>query len=177
MRHQSLFPEDAPVVERDAVFSPCATWRYRLHRKIGPGIRAAICMVNPSIASGEREDPTSTKLLGFGERGAIGAWDVVNLAAGVTTDVRGLRDMADPVGPDNDMHIREAFAAAQLHVVAWGVNAKLPVHLRTRWKRVLSIAGDLNVRLFCWGVNTDGHPKHPLMLAYSTPLQEWRPPT
>jgi hypothetical protein len=27
--------------------------------------------------------------------------------------------------------------------------------------------------LECWGRNTDGSPKHPLMLSYSTPLEKF----
>jgi hypothetical protein len=61
--------------------------------------------------------------------------------------------------------------------VAWGPLGKLPPPLRTRWRDVVAIADRVGCRLMCWGTAQDGQPRHPLMLAYSTPLIEWRRPS
>lgn len=166
-----LFPTSS------AIFSPCRTWRYRLEREVGgSGPILAGIMVNPSIAGEEENDPTIVKWFGFARRMNARRFIIGNLAAGVTTDVRGLREIPDPIGPDNDRHIEQILHDADIHIAAWGPTTKLPAHLRTRWRAVVAIADRVGCQLLCWGTAQDGQPRHPLMLAYSTPLVEWMRP-
>jgi hypothetical protein len=59
-------------------------------------------------------------------------------------------------------------------ICAWGPLAKLPPRLRGRWREVVALAA--GKPLWCLGTSADGQPRHPLMLRYTTPLVEWKPP-
>lgn len=161
-----------------ATISPCGLYRYRLERHglSGAGGVAWI-MVNPSTADATDDDHTIRKVVGFTER-LGGGWAVVgNKFAYRATDVRALRTAADPRGPENDAHLAEIMAAAPTVIVAWGPLSKLPDSLRRRWRTVCGIADRVGVKLMCLGTAQDGHPRHPLMLAYDTPLVEWKRPS
>lgn len=158
-----------------AVFSECGTYRYRLERWLGgDGPTAAICMVNPSTAGAETNDHTITKVLGFGRQFGFGRFIVVNKCAYKATDVKELKTAVDPIGPENDLHIRAAFKEADIHIVAWGSLSKLPPQLRTRWKDIVSIADECGAKLQCLGVTNSGDPLHPLMIGYDRQLIEWK---
>lgn len=160
-----------------AIFSPDRKYRYRLDREIQPeGIVAAIIMVNGSDAAEEKNDPTITKVIGFGKKLGWRRGIVGNLFGAVSTDIKGLRTFSDPIGPDNDRHLAEIIDAADITVVGWGALAKLPEVLRKRWIDVIRMLDERNRKPFCLGVNDDGHPKHPLMTGYDVPLTAWNAP-
>lgn len=162
-----------------AIFSPCGTFRLRLDRDIDPlldGIVAALCGVNPSTADAEKNDQTIRKDIGFGR---IHGWRriiKINEFSHVATDVTELRDVPDPIGPDNDRYIEEAIREADVFVPCWGPLTKLPKRLRTRWREVVTIAERIGKPILCFGTAQDGQPRHTLTLAYSTPLVPWSPP-
>ena len=162
----------------DAVISSCGHYRYRLDRR-GSGLdcsTAMVTMVNPSTADHRRNDHSITKITGLTARSGIGGFVVANKFAFRATEVKELRQCGDPIGPDNLLHLREMFALADRHIVAWGSLAKLPKHLRTQWLVIVALAKVEGVDLWCWGTCKDGQPAHPLMLAYDTPLVKWEPP-
>lgn len=160
-----------------AVISDCGLYRYRLERHALAGAGAvAWIMVNPSTADATQDDATIRKVIGFSERMGAG-WAVVgNKFAWRATDVRELKTARDPVGPDNDDHLAQIMRDAAQVIVAWGPLAKLPPHLRRRWYKIAHIAEALGKPLMCFGTANDGHPRHPLMLAYDTPLIPWKRP-
>ncbi|RIJ15972.1 DUF1643 domain-containing protein [Henriciella mobilis] len=162
-----------------AVFSPCGLYRHRLDRKVADtGPVVAVPGVNPSTADAEKNDATIRKDIGFGQRLGWGRIIKPNKFQLCATDVRELRDAADPIGPYADEYLYSIFKEADLVVPAWGPLAKLPRPLRQRWRRVVHIAQDAgHDTLWCFGTAQDGQPRHTLMLAYSTPLTPWRPPT
>lgn len=162
---------------RSAVISDCGLYRLRLDRDLEiPGKTAWLCAVNPSDADGSIDDATIRKDVGFSARLGIGRFIKVNKFALRSKDVKALRTAVDPVGPENDAYIRQTMREADIHIVCWGPLSKLPPNLRNRWRRVVEIAREEGVTLMCWGTAQDGHPRHPLMLAYDTPLVEWRAP-
>jgi hypothetical protein len=159
-----------------AVISPCGRYRYRLERE-GPGEgRTVVIMVNPSTADAEQDDATVRKLKGFGARNGWGRIIVGNLFAYRATDVLELAKVDDPIGPDNDAELRRICYGARQTIVAWGPVSKVPKPIRERWRDVWEIISCYpSVR--CIGEPAkDGHPKHPLMLAYDTPIVPWHPP-
>lgn len=160
-----------------AIISPCAAYRYRLDRHIAnTGEWAAVIMVNPSTADAETDDATIRKLRGFGERNGWVRVVVGNLFAYRSTDVRQLATAHDPIGPENDQHLDDIMTEADLIVFAWGPMSKLPKRLRTRWRAVYEMARYLGKPILSIGKPAkDGHPCHPLMLAYATELQPWSP--
>lgn len=161
-----------------AVFSPCASYRYRLERRIslfGPTV--AVIMVNPSVADAELDDPTIRRVVGFAKKHAWGRVIVGNVFARRSADVRMLRNVRDPVGPHNLEHLRSIFEESQAALFAWGSLAKLPPPLREVWRQVWDSAESAGLPIYCLGLARDGHPRHPLMLSYSAELATWQPPT
>ncbi len=162
---------------RRVVFSDCGLFRYLLEHEFGgDGPVISLGMVNPSLADGRKNDPTMTKVDGFATR--LGASKVIvwNPFARIAKDVRDLRHVDDPIGPENDAYIAQAVKGADIHIVGWGPLAKLPKPLRNRWRSVVDVLNDVGAKPMCWGTAQDGHPRHPLMLAYATPLVPWVSP-
>ena len=162
-----------------AIISDCGQYRYRLGRFASPhAITTAIIMVNPSTADADTDDATIRKLRGFGERNRWGQIIIGNLFAYRATDVRELGKVDDPVGPDNDDHLRRILAAADQVVCAWGPIAKQPRNRRNRYLDVLGLIHGTGLEPMCIGGPAKcGHPKHPLMLPYSSPIMPWPPAT
>jgi hypothetical protein len=159
-----------------AVISECGRYRYRLERD-GPGEgRTVVIMVNPSTADAEQDDATIRKLKGFGARNQWGRIIVGNLFAYRATDVRELATADDPVGPENDAELRRICYNAKQVIVAWGPVSKVPKRLRERWRQVWELIQCYPPVLSIGEPAKCGHPKHPLMLAYDTPLIEWTAP-
>lgn len=161
-----------------AIISDCGLYRYRLDRFASPHATVtAIIMVNPSTADAAEDDATIRKLKGFGARNQWGHLIVGNLFAYRSTDVRALGKVADPVGPENDDHLIHIMAKADQVVFAWGPITKQPKHVRSRWMDVAAIAHGTGLDPVCIGhVAKCGHPKHPLMLPYSSEILAWRRP-
>ena len=160
-----------------AVISDCGRYRYRLERHALSGAGAvAWIMVNPSTADALQDDATIRKVIGFSERLGFGWLIVGNKFAYRATDVRELKSAAHAIGPENDDHLRSILADAQTVIAAWGPLAKLAAPHRRRWMTVERLAKEAGKSLMCLGTAADGHPRHPLMLAYDTPLVEWKAP-
>jgi hypothetical protein len=140
------------------------------------GPTVALVGVNPSTADELLDDATIRKDLGFAQRHGWRRIIKANKFAYRATDVRELRTAADPIGPENDRYLREIFAEADLIVPCWGPLAKLPASLRDRWRSVSGMMTESGKPVRCFGTAKDGQPRHTLMLPYSTPLIEWRPP-
>ncbi len=165
------------LMKRRVVFSDCGLYRYLLEHDFGgSGPVISLGMVNPSLANGEDNDQTMTKVDGFCIR--LGASKVIvwNPFARIAKDIRDLRYVDDPIGPDNDAHIARAVQGADIHIVAWGPLSKLPKPLRNRWRSVVDVLSAAGAKPMCWGTALDGQPRHPLMLAYATPLVPWEAP-
>lgn len=165
------------LMTRRAVFSECGLFRYLLEHDFGGvGPVISLTMVNPSDANGEQNDATMTRVDGFAVRMGASKVIVTNKNALVAKDVRALRSALDPIGPENDAYIAQAIRGADIHIVAWGPLSKLPKPLRSRWRDVTNVLLSAGANPMCWGTALDGQPRHPLMLAYSTPLVPWSAP-
>jgi hypothetical protein len=136
-------------------------------------------MLNPSTADAHADDPTIRKCMGFARRwGMSGIW-VVNLFALRSTDPAGLLDAPDPIGPENNDWVRAAIEYDR-PVFAWGATggARVAKLVASRTVRILEIAREAEGadEPMCLGRTKNGHPRHPLMLAYSTPLDRFEVP-
>lgn len=149
-----------------AILSPCGAYRWVLGRDGPGGGFTTIIGVNPSTADAENDDQTIRKVRGFGERYGWGGILMGNLFAFRATDVKALRDIEDPVGPENDAYLRLMIGASKQVVVAWGRLDKQPLRWRRRWRIPVSIAEELGKPVLCLAICQDGHPMHPLMLDY-----------
>lgn len=165
------------LMTRRAVFSECGLFRYLLEHDFGgPGPVISLTMVNPSEADDDKNDPTMTRVDGFAARMGASKVIVTNKNALVAKDVRALRSVPDPVGPENDAYIAQAIRGADVHIVAWGPLSKLPKPLRNRWRSVVDVLLAAGAKPMCWGTAQDGQPRHPLFVAYATPLVPWSAP-
>ncbi len=126
-------------------------------------------MLNPSTANAEMDDPTVRKCQGFATRLGYRRLVIVNLFAFRATKPADLLGVNDPVGPDNDSHIRYAIMTSEIVVVAWGAHRAA----RSRVADFLRIVGP-HQPLSCLGHTKDGSPRHPLMLPYASELVNWK---
>lgn len=143
-----------------ALFSVCGKYRYTLSRDLGePSKRVAFCMLNPSTATEDVDDPTIRRCIRFAQSWGFGWLDVVNLYAWRATDPSALRKTSDPVGEHNDAYIVRIAAGAQRVVCAWGVNV-----LGGRDQAVLELLESTAPRpeVVALALTKAGHPKHPL---------------
>lgn len=168
-QQMELIPGGLRNMTRVALFSMCKTWRYRLIRAWeATGPKAVWIMLNPSIADGARDDPTTTQNVRRMEALGYGRYEAVNLFAAVGTDPKILTTMLDPVGPDNDGAIMTAIADADLIVVAWGRGGEL----HGRAADVLAMLR--GCELWCLGKNNDGSPRFPRAVSSGNPLERYQ---
>src|SRR4028119_2392792 len=91
---------------RGAIFDPTRTYRYALWRTwdaARPPV--AFVLLNPSTADARRDDPTIRRCANFARTWGFGGLEVVNLFAFRATHPTDLKCAADPVGPQNDVHL------------------------------------------------------------------------
>lgn len=167
---------------KTADISPCGTYRYLLTRWWGDPEQTnrmrqrspLFVMLNPSTADATNDDHTIIKCRGFAEYWGYEGIKVVNLYAHRTRWPRELKAAGYPVGPRNKPVVTtEVMTAFRLNapiVLAWGGNAEPEGTLRFfGWLR--DLPGDDDIPMTCLGTTKSGEPKHPLMLAYKTPLE------
>lgn len=122
--------------------------------------------LNPSTADETKDDPTLRKCIGFAKRWGYGAMCMTNLFAFRATDPREMKRQLEPVGGENEPHIRRIAKEAGLVVAAWGVHGthgNMDMNLK-RWM------AEMEIPLKCLRLTKHGHPEHPLYVPYETPL-------
>lgn len=159
----NLFPD----IGRDAVFSPCKRYRYRLTREWGPGDKVGFLMLNPSTADCSVDDPTIRRCIRFASSWGFDGIEVCNLFAWRATDPLQLRSVTDPVGPENDEYLHQLPSRVRIMVVAWG-NFR---HDQDRADQVLGRLPECDMR--CLGQNNNLSPRHPLYVPANAPLMEF----
>ncbi len=157
---------DAPSV---ALYSDCLRYRYALTRTWGDGRRVLFVMLNPSTATEIQNDPTVERCERRARALGFGAFRVTNIFAWRDTDPRKMRAATDPVGPENDAAILEGANWADQIVCAWGTHG---AHLN-RGAAVEALLRRSGCVLHHLGLSKDGHPKHPLYIAYSQQPELW----
>lgn len=129
--------------------------------------------INPSDAGATEDDPTSALCTQFAKREGANGLVMVNPHPGITKDPSELPRMLLPYGCDDD-NWAAIDAALCLNGVAfvagWGKGVAGLASWRDRIDRVKRIAADVGRELVCFGINSDGSPRHPSRLAHSTPL-------
>ncbi|MDX1743083.1 MAG: DUF1643 domain-containing protein [Ruegeria sp.] len=158
---------DAPST---AVYSDCEKYRYSLTRIWDPeGRKALFVMLNPSTATEVQNDPTVERCERRARALGFGAFQVTNIFAWRDTDPRKMRAAADPVGPENDAAILDGADWADQVIAAWGTHG---AHLE-RGPAVETLLRGTGLPLFHLGLTKEGHPKHPLYIAYTQQPEPW----
>jgi hypothetical protein len=157
-----------------AVYSDCERYRYLLTRVWQPsGRKALFFMLNPSTATEVQNDPTVERCERRARALGFGAFRVCNIFAWRATDPRDMRAAADPVGPANDAAIVESCGwtdgGTDQIICAWGTHG---AHL-ARGPQVEALLRGTGQALYHLGLSKDGHPKHPLYIAYAVQPARW----
>ena len=161
---------DAPST---ALYSDCERYRYALTRTWDDrGGKVLFVMLNPSTATEVQNDPTVERCERRARTLGFGAFRVCNIFAWRATDPRVMRAQDDPVGPGNDAAIIEGADWADTVVCAWGTHG---AHL-ARGARVEALLRTTGKPLFHLGLSKDGHPRHPLYIAYAHQPEPWPAP-
>ena len=153
------------------ILSECGAYRYTLTRVIPQPIRwvkpILFILLNPSTANAVIPDPTSTRCVEFAKSWGGTSLTIVNLFALRATYPEDLLTHPDPIGPDNDKHIKEQIAEHALGkiVLGWGANK----FARSRAADVLTL---LDGRGLCLHQNKDKSPRHPLYIKGNAELKE-----
>ena len=147
------------------IFSADRKYRYLLIHRWEPQLSERPCMwigLNPSIADESRLDHTLTRIRSLSSAMGFNTFYMTNLFGLVSTDLKAMKRHPEPVGKDNDHHIRRIAAKIPTIFIAWGTHG----HHRNRDQKVLQLLAQVGrTDLSCFGVNKDGSPTHPLYLS------------
>jgi hypothetical protein len=143
------------LVNKNATFSDCRKYRYALSRTWN-GKKKTILFIglNPSTADEKIDDPTIRRCINYAQNWGYGSLLMVNLFAYRATLPTELKNVKNPIGNDNDLHILELSKKADLAVAAWGNEGTL----LNRDKEIKKILPNL----MCLKINKSGQPAHPL---------------
>jgi len=155
-------------MRRSAVISPCGLYRYELRRVWDDSLPVlVVCMLNPSTANHEREDPTLLALIHFARLWGYGALLIVNLYAFRSPSPDVMMKAGHAVGPDNGLHMTNALVIANNRgrgqlLAAWGNGGKIDFGHGDREAWFKARARNNMLDLICLGTTADGSPKHPM---------------
>lgn len=151
-----------------AVISACNSYRYRLERIWDADrARVAFIMLNPSTADASNDDPTIRRCISFAKAWRFGGLIVGNLFALRSTDPKRLYAHPEPVGPDNDAHLRAIGMCAARIVCAWGAHGAY----RDRGRDVVAMMRGFDLKALT--VTKTGQPGHPLYVPADTIAMEY----
>ena len=154
----------------EAVYSPCARYRYALKRTWdADGRRLLYVMLNPSKATELSNDPTIERCERRAGQLGYGSFCVVNLFALRETSPARLKKSRRPTGPDNETQILLAAAWSDDILAAWGVHG---AH-KAQGDRVAGLLRESGKPLWTLGCTKDNHPRHPLYVSYQTKPIVW----
>lgn len=161
----------AEDVERAAVLSECARYRYVLTRTWDHDLAPCVFIgLNPSTADAMNDDPTIRRCIRFARDWGHGGLVMLNLFAWRATDPKRLLDPLDPVGPRNNDLILEWTLRAGRVVGAWGATHPQLVAARVD---TLRSSGDLPP-YDVLGRTAAGFARHPLYVGADVWPQDGR---
>lgn len=167
-------------VAKGAEISACGRYRYLLwrewrgthnpkhwewwHEEDGSGQKIGIpksvlfVMLNPSIADGEKDDPTIRRCVSFARAWNYERLEVVNLFAYRATKPKDLFAAGDDMhGPDNQEVIEHAVRDAGIVICAWGAH--------DIGEQGEIVRGWMHMkRHYALGFTKSGAPRHPLYM-------------
>lgn len=156
-------------MQAGAEFDVTGRYRYLLWRSWDEqAARVGFVMLNPSRADAVMNDPTIRRCLGFAQSWGFGALEVVNLFAYCTAKRRELRQVADPVGRENDRYLATLPQRVNTLILAWGNDGGL----QARDRAVVALWDD-QTPVYCLGTTRLGQPKHPLYLRRNAQPVPW----
>lgn len=156
-----------------ALYSPCEAYRYALTREWSTGPRLLYVMLNPSKATEAQNDPTVERCERRARALGFGAFRVCNLFGWRETSPALLKRAQTPVGPANDTALLEGaqwVGNTGVILCGWGVHGAY----LGRGAQVTQMLRDTKAPLRHLGLTKEGHPRHPLYVAYAQHLLDWQ---
>ncbi len=159
-----------------------STYRYILSRNIAATSNRVllVCMLNPSTADKETNDPTILRVIRFAENGGYGRLLVLNLLAIRATKPADIWLHQDPFGEENwqtwDNTLKELDPKQDSISVAWGRSPKGSKESRQFIHALFKASYYLKLctnPIMTWVKNIDGSPRHPLYIRAKTELQPY----
>ena len=149
---------------RTAVISPCELFRYELRRVWDDTLPLlVVCMLNPSTADAEKDDPTLRELIHFARLWGYGGLLIVNLNARRTSSPAEMMASDASFGPENARHLAAAMEYARDHggrlLAAWGNHGDFDDRAAWFCSRAYHV---YRLDLICLGTTKSWHPKHPM---------------
>lgn len=142
-------------MKTDAKLSDCRKYRYALWRIWDESKSYAMFIgLNPSTADETEDDPTIRRCITFAKTWGYGGLCMANLFAYRATAPSEMMSAQNPVGPENDIWLKNLAKDAGILVAAWGNNGTY----LGRSKEVLMILPNLKYLK----LNKSGEPAHPL---------------
>lgn len=170
-----------------AIISECGLYRYRLERECLPKFEGsktfAFFGVNPSTADVTLDDATVRKWRGFTIRNGGHRFIVGNAFSFRSTEVTGIRKhyVFDLGGGGSGMlrtqsereisYWKSIIEDSDVLIPCFGSRFKLPAQIRGRLDFLMAFLRESGKPVMHFGLTASGDPRHPLMLAYSTPLE------
>lgn len=148
-------------------------YRFALWRKWGRGEIVNFVMLNPSKADEKTNDPTVKKCIGFAKTWGFGSVLITNLFPIRSTDPTRLREPG-AFSRFNTGYVRMGVEASQCVVLAWGASVEFALERDVALSSLASVLSEHSARPLCLGVTNNGHPRHPVRLAYATMIEEWQ---
>lgn len=129
-------------------------------------------MLNPSTADEVNDDHTVRRCIGFAETWGYGGLIVTNLFAMRSPDPGMLKQVHDPIGPDNTDYLLKYALKCDRVVCAWGNHGSY----RGRDQSVVEFLwGRHQVLLSYLLLTKSGQPSHPLRLSGKLRPKIWIP--
>ena len=152
-----------------SLISSCGLYRYwyRLDELSDSPGTCCFIMLNPATKAGDspaKRQGARKKCQRFAREHDFGTLLICNLFAYRSRNPKELRDVCDPIGPDNDRHIAEVVRRSDKIVCAWGNGARWRM-TADRARQVVPIlaANNADGKLFALGADftKHGQPRHP----------------
>jgi hypothetical protein len=116
-------------------------------------------LLNPSNANAVLDDRTVSKLVRISKELDYGGFYLGNLHSFVTPYPSVLKDNIIKDDPLNLVHLKKMIEKCERIVLGWGNSGDKPQWL-----------GKIVKQTFCFGLNQNRSPKHPLYLPYNSQL-------
>ncbi len=164
------------MTEAGARFNESRTHRYTLWRRWDSSPVIAFIGLNPSTADEFQLDPTVTRCATRAKATGHGGIVMLNLFALRSTDPRGLKEVDDPVGSQNDIAIEAVVCdpGTRTVCVCWGTHGTYLNRHGWLMKRLHEWCPE---KLVALSFTKHGYPGHPLYQSYETqfiPFGEWK---
>lgn len=153
-----LFTQSSAVID-----GPADCYRYELRRAWELDLPLlVVCMLNPSTADADKNDPTILALIHFAKLWGYGGLLIVNLCAYRSSSPSDMMTAVNPAGRYNGVYLSHAMEYARDNggqmLVAWGNDGAF----QRRDEMICIKAKEIGVSLVCLGTTLSGAPKHPM---------------